>query len=360
MKKIGLTQITTGPSIEGWDIKGYCGPVSASVVAGTGIFSDFAAGLADFFGGRSGVYQRELDAIRAEVLEQLGRAAVAQGANWVIGLSLDFDEISGKGKQMLMVSAIGTAVVATCRGEQDTCIANSVSCRQVNSVITRSRLLASIKDGRLVDNQESRQGIVDEVVAEGLPWFFERQVLASQNATVLQAKDYDPFIDQLIRNMELAQQGSASMWLYDCLASVRPGGASMVIAAIVRNYMVSHSRILDALYLDDSNYRIRCLQTLRGDALLYSAADIPILRGIQGICEAGFPIQAKLVEKKGILGEKTFFRCSCGSDFYDATQDGHCPGCGRDPFGFFASDLRPADAAVIAADRAQALESALA
>ena len=37
--------------------------------------------------------------------------AKALGANAVVGLKIEFDEISGKGKSMFMVTAYGTAVI---------------------------------------------------------------------------------------------------------------------------------------------------------------------------------------------------------------------------------------------------------
>jgi hypothetical protein len=44
-------QVTTTDSIHGWTITKYRGLVTTHVVAGTGFFSDFAAGFTDVFGG---------------------------------------------------------------------------------------------------------------------------------------------------------------------------------------------------------------------------------------------------------------------------------------------------------------------
>src|SRR5690348_17540798 len=62
------TYITTASTIDGWHIDSYHGIVASHVVAGTGLFSDFAAGVADIFGGRSGSYQRQLSSLYQEVL----------------------------------------------------------------------------------------------------------------------------------------------------------------------------------------------------------------------------------------------------------------------------------------------------
>src|SRR3546814_13568242 len=44
-------------------------------------------------------------------IERVKYAAYEIGANCIVGLSIDMDEISGKGKSMFMLTAIGTAVI---------------------------------------------------------------------------------------------------------------------------------------------------------------------------------------------------------------------------------------------------------
>lgn len=99
---------TTG-DFPGWKISDCRGVVCANVVVGTNVFSDFAASVTDFFGGKSGTYGRKLEYAYEEAKKELEAKARKLGANAVIGLRVDFDEISGKDKSMLMVSVSGTA-----------------------------------------------------------------------------------------------------------------------------------------------------------------------------------------------------------------------------------------------------------
>jgi uncharacterized protein YbjQ (UPF0145 family) len=103
--------ISTTNTIEGATIEKYISLVSTNVVVGANIFSDIAASFTDFFGGNSGTYQRKLQGIYDESYKQLSKKAKSIGANAIIGVRIDFDEISGKNKSMFMVSATGTAVV---------------------------------------------------------------------------------------------------------------------------------------------------------------------------------------------------------------------------------------------------------
>ncbi len=101
--------LTTTNNIEGRSIEDYKGIVSAEVIIGANVLKDFMGGLRDFFGGRSGTYERVLEDARQQALNELSHKAQSLGANAVIGIDLDFETVGGGGS-MLMVVASGTAV----------------------------------------------------------------------------------------------------------------------------------------------------------------------------------------------------------------------------------------------------------
>lgn len=102
--------ITTTTSVEGKHIIEYKGIVFGEVISGVNIMRDFAAGLSNFFGGRSGAYEEELMKARNEALYELEQRAASTGANAVVGVDIDY-EVLGSDNGMLMVTASGTAVV---------------------------------------------------------------------------------------------------------------------------------------------------------------------------------------------------------------------------------------------------------
>ena len=102
--------ITTTPTIEGKDIISYQGIVFGEVISGVDVFKDFAAGLSNFFGGRSTTYEDELSSARETALRELEQRALARGANAVVGVDIDY-EVLGSDNGMLMVTASGTAVI---------------------------------------------------------------------------------------------------------------------------------------------------------------------------------------------------------------------------------------------------------
>ena len=86
------------------------GVITSECVFGMNVFKDFFAGMTDFFGGRSESSQKVLRDARETCLNELKKEAYELGADGVIGIDLDYSEISGKGKGMLFLVASGTAV----------------------------------------------------------------------------------------------------------------------------------------------------------------------------------------------------------------------------------------------------------
>lgn len=102
--------VTTTPSVEGKRIVDYRGIVFGEVISGVNVLKDFAAGLSNFFGGRSNTYEEELSNARVTALRELEDRAAVLGANAVVGVDIDY-EVLGSDNGMLMVTASGTAVV---------------------------------------------------------------------------------------------------------------------------------------------------------------------------------------------------------------------------------------------------------
>jgi uncharacterized protein YbjQ (UPF0145 family) len=102
--------VTTTPTVEGKKIIEYKGIVFGEVVTGVDFIKDFAAGLTNFFGGRSGSYEGELIGARERALSEMMNRASSLGANAIVGVDIDY-EVLGQGNNMLMVTASGTAVI---------------------------------------------------------------------------------------------------------------------------------------------------------------------------------------------------------------------------------------------------------
>ena len=103
--------VTTTIDIEGQEVVAYLGIVSGQTVVGLHFLKDMVIGFTDFFGGRSGIMERNFQTAQEDAVKQMTENSKKMGGNAVVGVSINFNPIEGGGKQMLMVTATGTSVV---------------------------------------------------------------------------------------------------------------------------------------------------------------------------------------------------------------------------------------------------------
>ena len=84
--------------------------VTAECAFGMNIFKDLFAGVRDIVGGRSKAVQESMRDSRRTALYELKKEAHAVGANAVVGVDLDYMELSSGGTMVLLVAS-GTAVI---------------------------------------------------------------------------------------------------------------------------------------------------------------------------------------------------------------------------------------------------------
>lgn len=101
--------MSTTEELQGYQITEYLGLVHGEIVSGANFLRDVMATVTDFVGGRSAAYEEELQHSRESALQELTDRAQRLGADGIVGISIDFEVIGGRGA-MMMVTAIGTAV----------------------------------------------------------------------------------------------------------------------------------------------------------------------------------------------------------------------------------------------------------
>ncbi len=98
--------ITTTNNIQGVEVRAYLGLVSGEVVMGINVFRDFFASVRNIVGGRAAGYEKAVGLGRQEALDKMEEGAKALGADAVIGVNFDYEEVGS----MVLVCANGTAV----------------------------------------------------------------------------------------------------------------------------------------------------------------------------------------------------------------------------------------------------------
>ncbi|MEA4812982.1 MAG: YbjQ family protein [Anaerolineaceae bacterium] len=101
--------ITNTNNVDNAQVTEYIGLVFGEVIEGVNFLKDFAAGLRNFVGGRSGTYEQSLIQARSEAINEMAVRAQQMGADAILGVKVDYETL-GEGGSMLMVTASGTAV----------------------------------------------------------------------------------------------------------------------------------------------------------------------------------------------------------------------------------------------------------
>ncbi|MBE9065992.1 YbjQ family protein, partial [Leptolyngbya cf. ectocarpi LEGE 11479] len=103
--------LATTDTLQGKNINQYLGIVTAEVVYGSNMLRDFFASIRDFWGGRTGSYERIFEQGQQDALKELQERASRLGADAVIGVQLKTDTINLDETGVLMLgTASGTAV----------------------------------------------------------------------------------------------------------------------------------------------------------------------------------------------------------------------------------------------------------
>lgn len=101
--------LSTTSAIPAHTITAHHGMVISQVTAGRHIGKDLLAGARDLYGGRSKSLEKDLKQARRQALTELASQAQRKGANGVVGIRLDMENVAGS---MLLFVGQGTAVTA--------------------------------------------------------------------------------------------------------------------------------------------------------------------------------------------------------------------------------------------------------
>lgn len=107
IKNIILTTESHSPDLK---ISERLGIIASECVLGMNVFRDLFAGVSDVFVGQNKSSKKVLEDLKKKALLELKERAFVLGANAVVSVDLNYNELSGGGKSMLFLVASGTAV----------------------------------------------------------------------------------------------------------------------------------------------------------------------------------------------------------------------------------------------------------
>jgi len=101
-------RVTTGLEFEGHRIAAYRGVVRGITVRSRNVFATFGASIQTLFGGKISLYTELCERAREEAFDLMRQHAAALGANAIISMRYDANEVAPGVTEVL---AYGTAVV---------------------------------------------------------------------------------------------------------------------------------------------------------------------------------------------------------------------------------------------------------
>lgn len=353
MKKILLT---TTESLYGWEIENYIKPIFAHVVIGAGFMSDFSASITDLFGGRSNSYEKRLQSVNDSALNILKSKAAELGANCILGLKIDMDQISGKNVQMFMVTAYGTAVVA----KSTSAVKTVTSSKEIDktTIYERAiliRLAKNIKREGYKVNLEGLKAIVESKSGE-----FKEYLLLQYKKHIIEGSsvdiNYNEFNKLYFDYFLNLEPSEAIPVLYAEILNGNEVSTRYKILEIIRQTdLVDYDWLIRLLGSNEPNIKKVALTILTGDKPYYTIEDIPKIQDVIKTIESSFPITANITTKKGFLSkdEKEVWVCDCGRS--NDASIAYCGNCSRDKFGFKQNDDTPDKVIAILTNKSAAM-----
>ncbi|OAB25670.1 Uncharacterized conserved protein YbjQ, UPF0145 family [Flavobacterium fryxellicola] len=334
--------VITTSSVESIKIKKYLKPVSAHIVAGTNLFSDFFGGLTDVFGGRSSTYQNQLSSLYNEAIERIKHNAHEIGGNCVIGLSIDMDEISGKGKSMFMLTAVGTAVVIE-KEEKPNSITTTklenVGFEKINSLRKRKNIIFNATNNTLDYDEETWSFINSNQVTEIFPL-----VLKWYNNTIINFQSteelYKKFHNNFVSYVDNFDDETKIKILYDTIENEKNEQISLYLSKVIKElHLYDYNFCIHLLKHTDFVKQKVGLRIVSCDKSYYDKTDILEFEKLKSIISITFKERGERIMKKQLLSskEKEAWICECSK----TNEIEYCGGCHKDIYGFTQNELNP-------------------
>lgn len=341
--------VITSSSIEGYKVKKYLKPVTAHIVAGTNLFSDFLGGLTDVFGGRSNTYQKQLQSLYNEAIEQIKNAAFQLGGNCIIGLSIDMDEISGKGKSMFMLTAIGTAVIideefnSTINQPNTNENLEIVSSEKINILMDKKKLIELANLDTLSLDENTWNFIISNQIDEVSTFLMKRFSLEVSKDEKYPDRDKTTFYEWHSNFITALSDEKKIHLLYDTIKVESNDLAASKLAKIINElFLFDFKRIMELLKDNNLQIQKRGLLISTYDKIFYNKQDIEDLKSIKEYIQVTFKERGtRSITKQLLSKEKEIWTCEC-----KATNDigTYCNSCYKDIYGFKKTEISPSKA----------------
>jgi len=346
MKKEDIL-ITTSDNFTSSEIKAQYGVVDSQIVVGANLFRDVFSSFRDIFGGETKGYKKDINKMKKAALDSIKEQASDYGANAIISLRLDLDEVSGGGKSMFMLNAYGTAVKleeSAYKQEEVDLSPSDISIDDIEFYKQKNRTKNLIQNS---DNVAS--DVKFEAITKYDLWDKETSLNILNN---IENNHYG--LTELEKNIDDIPLHHIEAFLKDHLHDIRLQLWDIVFNSLKERNWFNEDLLFDLLSHDNHVIRFRALRlsTIKKD--YYSKEDASTLKKLATFLENDFDssVDTKQVEK--MFGSKDCYICPyCLKEIEVKTR---CE-CGRNKYGL--KSTTPEDIANHFSEIADAINTAM-
>lgn len=339
-------KVTTTSKFENAEIIEYLEPITAHIVVGMNIFKDLFGGITDIFGGNSNSYESTLISINENVINKLRKKAYSFGANSIVGLKIDNDEIGAKGKSMMMVTATGTAVITkfpekALKTEINKKF-NEITREKLVTLLIRKEYIDKSIENKLTFNENFWNFIKKEKVGELANYIVNRiEIIALK--TDYPSQDLLKEIKlESIEYFKSIDNNVGIETLYNKLETeLTEKVRNEVTDIIIKSNLIDYDRILSLLGNQDFTIQKNGLKICSKNKLNYDYSDIEKIETIINSVNIKFNQRGKITSKKKILSSKEIEVWICECEKENNITEIYCSKCNNDILGFKIEEFKP-------------------
>ena len=319
--------ITTSDNFTSSEITAQYGVVDSQIVVGANLFRDVFSSFRDVFGGETKGYKKDIDKMKKGALDSIREQASDYGANAIISLRLDLDEVSGGGKSMFMLNAYGTAVQlkdSAYKREEKDITPSKIPYEDIDFYKEKNRVIKKLNNS---DDIASNVRL-ESITKFGL-WDRETSlnVLNNIQNTYRGLNELEKHIDEIPSN-------HIEAFLSDQLPEIKLRYWNIIFNSLRNRLWFNHQFLLKLLQNDDYITRFRGLRLSTIKKEYYNRDDVKSLRNLANFLKNEFntSVDTKQVDK--MIGSKEVYNCPyC---LRETETKSKCE-CGNNKFGLKSS-----------------------
>lgn len=331
---ISTIQLSTTNSFDGYETTQYLGIVYESIVVGTNLFSDFFASVSDIFGGQSRSYQKQLYKLRKFALDGLIEKAKEKGANAILGIMIDSDEISGAGKSMFMINVTGTAVrirkITDRISETQTSIIDG---EKVKRHLTLRMIEKRSHEDKFKLDEDEIEMLIQGQVPDGAKFFMKSLYTIKEVDSIYHEDEYKDNLSALLVYLSQFDTQEQISIFYPLVPEYLK--LEEVINTVLKSLgLVDYKRIGEWFItgsVELQHFALTVLQIIKAG---YSIDDVGACQNVISLLENKY--NTKNLEKNG-----NDWVCVCGKT--NSIKYSNCRRCNKNSIGFAENEVQPVE-----------------